>query len=48
MKNIASSDRFLRDLFFDVEGGGNMLTLKRLTFNGLYGVMSQKMELFIQ
>jgi hypothetical protein len=37
---------FLIGLFFDPEYGGEMF-LRRLTFNGLYGVMSQKTELFI-
>jgi hypothetical protein len=35
-------------LFFDPEDGGYMFPPKRqLTFNGLHGIISQKIELFV-
>jgi hypothetical protein len=33
---------FLFGLFFDAEGGGNVTPKCRLSFNGLYGIISQK------
>jgi hypothetical protein len=36
---------FFLGLFFDPENGGDMFFL--LTFNGLHGAISQKIELFI-
>jgi hypothetical protein len=38
---------FLLGLFFDPEDGGDMFPKRRLTFNGLHGVISQKIVLFI-
>jgi hypothetical protein len=37
---------FLLGLFFDPEDGGDVPPKRRLTFNGLYGVISQKIGLF--
>jgi hypothetical protein len=37
---------FLLGLFFDAEDGGDVPPKRRLTINGLHGVMSQKIELF--
>jgi hypothetical protein len=38
----------LLGLFFDFENGGEVVPPKRqLTFNGLHGVISQRIELFI-
>jgi hypothetical protein len=34
------------DLFFDPEDGGDVPPKRRLTFNGLHGVISQNMVLF--
>jgi hypothetical protein len=38
---------FLLGLFFDPEDGGDMFLQNVLTFNGLHGVIFQKIELFI-
>jgi hypothetical protein len=35
------------DLFFDPEDGGDVPPKRRLTLNGLHGVISQKMILFV-
>jgi hypothetical protein len=46
VKQVAS--RALLDLFFDPEDGWMHVSLKRrLTFNGLHGVISQKIEILI-
>jgi hypothetical protein len=36
----------LLGLFFDPEDGGDVSPKRKLTFNGLHGVISQKIELF--
>jgi hypothetical protein len=51
MKPLASSQLllhagFLCGLLFDPEDGGDVPPRRRLTFNGLYGITSQKTELF--
>jgi hypothetical protein len=38
---------FLLGLFFDPEYGGDVSLKLRLTFNGLHGLISQKIEIFI-
>jgi hypothetical protein len=38
---------FLLGIFFDPEDGGDVPPKRRLTFNGLHGVISQKIVLFI-
>jgi hypothetical protein len=38
---------FLFGKFFDPEDGGDVPPKRRLIFNGLYGVISQKIVLFI-
>jgi hypothetical protein len=38
---------FLAGLFFDPEDESDVLPKRRLTFNGLHGVIFQKMVLFI-
>jgi hypothetical protein len=40
-------DDFLLRLIFDPENGRDVSMKRRLIFNGLYGVMSQNIELFI-
>jgi hypothetical protein len=39
---------FLFGLFFDPENGGDVPPKSHLTFTGLRGIMSQKIELFIR
>jgi hypothetical protein len=38
---------FLLGVLFDPEYGGDVLPKRQLTFNGLHGITSQKMVLFI-
>jgi hypothetical protein len=47
MKEVASRFHagFLLGPFFDPEDGGDVFSKRRLTLNGLYGVVSQKTEL---
>jgi hypothetical protein len=37
---------FLLDLFFDREDGGDVPAKRRSTFNGLHGVISQKIKIY--
>jgi hypothetical protein len=46
MASKALSAGFLLGLFFDSEDGGDVNPKLRLTFNGLHGVISQKIVLF--
>jgi hypothetical protein len=43
---LHSSCCFLFGLYFCHEDGSDVSTIRRLTFNGLHAVMSQKIELF--